>query len=151
MDGRVIGIVRAAVHAGPLEELDRAEVSVEAGIAGDCRGPTPGAQISVLFREAWDAACEEAGAGALPWTTRRANLYVEGLEPPQAEGVRLQIGEVILQVAQETKPCALMERAFRGLRDAMRPQWRGGVCCNVIRGGVIRLDDDVRPLIAART
>ncbi len=143
MTGRLIGIVRVAQRGGPLDQLERTEISIAAGIDGDCRGTTPGAQVSVLFREGWEAACAEAGAGALPWTTRRANLYVEGLEPPQAEGVRLQIGEVILEVAQETKPCALMERAFRGLRAAMRPEWRGGVCCDVVRGGVIREGDGV--------
>ncbi len=142
MTSRLIGIVRAAAHQAPLETLERAAVTVEAGIEGDCRGAKPGHQISILFREAWADACREAGA-ELPWTTRRANLLVEGLDWPREAGRRISIGDVVLEVTQETKPCALMEAAFRGLRAAMRPDWRGGVLCKVVRGGEIELGDVV--------
>lgn len=140
MTGRLIAIARAAVKGAPMELLDHAEISVDAGVEGDMRGKRPGRQVTVLFREGWEDACREAGALVpLPWTTRRANLYVEGLERPRTAGARLVVGEVVLAVADETKPCALMERAFRGLRAAMKPDWRGGVSCDVIRSGVIRL------------
>ena len=140
MTGRLIGIVRAAEKLGPLEELERARITVAAGLEGDRRGTKPGRQISILFREGWEDACREAGA-ELPWQTRRANLYVEGLEVPQQVGAEVVIGEVVLKVAQETKPCALMEKAYRGLRAAMRPEWRGGVACDVVRGAAIRIGD----------
>ena len=142
MTGRLIGIARALVLAQPLEELERVAVSIEAGLDGDCRGASPGRQVTVLFREGWEAACRDAGA-ALPWTARRANLYVEGLEPPREVGARLAIGELVLEVTEETRPCALMERTFAGLRQAMQPDWRGGVCCAVISGGVVRRNDEV--------
>jgi MOSC domain-containing protein YiiM len=143
MTGRVIGIARTVEKMAPMETLERTRVSVAAGLDGDARGRKPGRQVTVLFREGWDAACREAGATALPWLARRANLYVEGLEPPQATGVRLRIGEVLLEVVQETRPCALMESTFAGLRAAMTPDWRGGVCCAVLEGGEIRAGDEV--------
>jgi MOSC domain-containing protein YiiM len=143
MAGRLIGICRAREKMAPLETLDAASVTVEAGITGDVRGLKPGRQVTVLFREGWEDACRDAGEPDLPWLTRRANLYVEGLDRPRAVGVRLQIGEVVLEVADETKPCALMEAALPGLRAAMKPDWRGGVCCDVVRGGAIRLGDEV--------
>jgi len=140
MLGRLIGIARAAVKRGPMEELSAARITVEAGIEGDRRGVKPGRQVTVLFREGWEDACREAGSLVpLPWTTRRASLYVEGVEPPRRIGARLQVGEVVLEVTDETKPCALMDQAFLGLRAAMRPEWRGGVCCNVVHGGDLRL------------
>ena len=142
MTSSLIGIVRAAAHQAPLEALERAAVTVDAGIEGDCRGSKPGHQISILFREAWADACREAGA-ELPWTTRRANLLIEGVDWPRQAGGRFTIGDVVLEVTQETRPCALMEAAFRGLRDAMRPEWRGGVLCRVILGGEIKLGDAV--------
>ena len=147
MTGRVIGIARTAEKMAPMEVLDRTCVSVEAGLDGDARGGNPGRQVTVLFREGWDAACSDAGATALPWLARRANLYVEGLDPPQAIGVRLRIGEVLLEVTQETRPCALMESTFAGLRAAMTPDWRGGVCCAVIEGGEIRAGDEVAAVL----
>jgi MOSC domain-containing protein YiiM len=69
---------------------------------------------------------------------------VERLSFPHAAGWQLLIGEVALEVTEETKPCALMERAHAGLRRAMTPDWRGGVCCRVISGGTIAVGDEVR-------
>ena len=43
----------------------------------------------------------------------------------------------------ETRPCELMERSYTCLRAVLRPDWRGGVCCVVRRGGEIRLGDSV--------
>ena len=140
MTARLIGIVRAAEHMAPLETLEQASITVAAGIQGDCRGITPDRQVSILFREGWEDACRDAGAD-LPWQTRRANLYVEGLEPVREPGGRISVGEVVLEVFEETRPCAAMEAAFAGLRAAMRPEWRGGVLCRVIKGGEIRQGD----------
>lgn len=112
------------------------------GIEGDARGAKNGRQITVLFREGWEAACSELGV-VLPWTTRRANLFVEGVPIPPA-GARLRVGSSTLEVTQETQPCSLMEKAHRGLRAALAPDWRGGVCCRVVAGGTIRIGDEVR-------
>ena len=150
MTARLIGIVRTREHQAPLETLERVAVTVEAGIDGDCRGTKPGHQVSILFREAWADACRDAGAD-LPWTTRRANLLVEGLDWPREAGGRIVIGGVVLEVTQETRPCALMEAAFAGLRAAMRPDWRGGVLCKVIEGGEIALGDGVSAELATGT
>jgi MOSC domain-containing protein YiiM len=142
MTGRLIGIARARALRAPLEEMTAAKVSVEAGIEGDARGTKPKRQITVLFREGWGDACRELGM-ALPWTARRANLLVEGFERPRSIGGRLRIGEIELEVMLETDPCMLMERTQAGLKAALTPDWRGGVCCNVLAGGTIRVGDAV--------
>jgi len=145
MTARLIGIARVHELRAPLEELETTTISVANGIDGDVRGQKPGRQVSVLFREGWGDACRAVGVD-LPWTTRRANLCVEGLDFPHAAGWRMQIGEAVLEVTEETKPCHLMERAHSGLRLAMVPAWRGGVCCKVIEGGSIARGDTVRLL-----
>lgn len=142
MTGRLIGIARAAELRSPLEELPAVSVSVEAGIAGDARGRKPGRQVTVLFRESWDDACRELGVH-LPWVTRRANLLVEGLPPLQAAGAHLKIGETVLEVTMQTDPCFLMEKAHKGLKGALTPAWRGGICCKVVSGGTVKLGDAV--------
>ena len=141
--GRLLGIARAERSRAPLIEVQEAVVDTERGIAGDARGAKPGRQITVLFKESWADACRELET-ELPWVTRRANLLVEDVAVPR-QGNRLCIGEVLLEVIQETQPCALMESAHRGLRAALRPEWRGGVCCNVLKGGTIRVGDVVLP------
>jgi MOSC domain-containing protein YiiM len=142
MSGKLIGIARAHELRAPLEELQSASVTVERGIAGDARGIKLGRQVTVLFREGWEDACHELGE-TLPWLTRRANLYVEGIDRPREPVGRLLIGGIELEVTQETAPCHLMDRARMGLRSAMIPDWRGGVCCSVIRGGEIHVGDPV--------
>ena len=142
MSGRLIGIARAPVLRAPLEETDRAHLSVERGIEGDARGHKPRRQVTVLFREGWEEACSALGV-SLPWVARRANLYVEGIERPRAVGGQIRIGDVILEVTQETQPCELMNRAYAGLKRALQPDWRAGVCCNVIKGGEIAIANPV--------
>ena len=142
MSGKLIGIAKAAQLRMPLEEMQSATVSVEGGIEGDIRGRKRDRQITVLFRESWDDACRELGV-SLPWTTRRANLLVEGIAAPQIAGGQIRIGDVVLEIRMETDPCDLMERAHSGLKSALTPDWRGGVCCNVVTGGQLRIGDSV--------
>lgn len=142
MRGNLVGIARAPELGSPLEHMQSASISLERGIEGDARGSKYGRQVTVLFREGWEDACRDLGA-ELPWVTRRANLYVANLDRPREAGGFLRIGDVELQVTMETRPCELMERSYTGLRAALRPDWRGGVCCVVRRGGEIRLGDFV--------
>jgi MOSC domain-containing protein YiiM len=139
--GRLIGIAKAREKLAPLEEMTSAPVTVAKGIEGDARGTNTDRQVTILFREGWEAACADLGA-KLPWVARRANLYVEGVASAR-EGQQLCIGEIVLQVTKETKPCHMMDKAHDGLKAALTPEWRGGVCCNVISGGTIRIGDDV--------
>ena len=139
--GRLVAIARAPIKRAPLIESDQAAISLAAGVEGDVRGRRPRRQITVLFREQWEATCRELGV-ELPWLARRANLLVEGLATPAA-GWRLQIGDVVLEVLSETKPCRKIEVAHPGLRKALSPDWRGGVCCRVRAAGMIRVGDSV--------
>jgi MOSC domain-containing protein YiiM len=139
--GRLVGIARAVKKRARMAELEEAEVRLTDGVVGDARGATRGRQVTVLFREGWEDACRALGV-ELPWVTRRANLLIEGVPVPN-EGERLVIGDLILEVTEETKPCQVMEAAHRGLRQALAPQWRGGVCCRVVQSGRIRVGDSV--------
>src|SRR5262245_9406330 len=139
--GQLLAIARASVKRGPLTPASEAVIGVREGVTGDARGARPGRQVTVVFREGWEAACRDLGV-ELPWTTRRANLLIEGVPVPR-EGKRLVIGSLVLEVTQETQPCQVMEAAHRGLRDALTPEWRGGVCCRVVAGGTIRIGDRV--------
>jgi MOSC domain-containing protein YiiM len=140
--GNLVGIARAPVLMAPLEEMTSASISLERGIEGDARGQKYGRQVTVLFREGWEDACRDVGA-ELPWVMRRANLYVANLDRPREAGGTLRIGDVELQVTMETRPCDLMERSYTGLRAALTPDWRGGVCCVVRRAGEIKLGNSV--------
>lgn len=140
MRGHLVGIARACELGAPLEELPSTSISLERGLMGDARGAKHGRQVTVLFREGWEDACVELGVD-LPWITRRANLLLANFERPREAGGFLRVGNVELQITMETRPCHLMDRAHEGLRAVLRPDWRGGVCCVVRRGGYIQLGD----------
>jgi MOSC domain-containing protein YiiM len=143
MTGQLIAIARKAKGHAPMEIIDSAQVSIKAGIEGDFRGTSALRQVSVMAIEDWTTALGELKGPDLPWTTRRANLLVENFKLPQAIGARFSIGPVILEVTEETEPCSRMEKAYAGLRAALSPDWRGGVCCRVIQGGALTPGDSV--------
>jgi MOSC domain-containing protein YiiM len=119
-----------------MVELDSVEISTEAGVAGDFRGKPGARQITVLSAEQWNDACDDLGQ-EIPWTTRRANLLVEGITFANTKDSTLRVGDVVLKISGETEPCGRMDEQVMGLQEALAPDWRGGVCCRVIRGGSI--------------
>jgi MOSC domain-containing protein YiiM len=137
------GIARRAQKGAPMETLDAGPVTCDSGVAGDFRGKPGKRQVTVLSAESWQIACHEVG-DALAWTTRRANLLVSGLSfSPDQVGSKIQIGELVMQITGETDPCSNIEKTKTGLFDALKPDWRGGVCCKVIQDGRIALGDPV--------
>ena len=127
----------------PMQPIDSAKITLANGILGDFRGPQTGRQITVLSEIAWQKACESLDL-QLPWTTRRANLLVDGVEFSESDiGKTIRIGEAELTITEETAPCSLMDQQHQGLRSALVPDWRGGVCCNVIKPGEIQIGDSV--------
>src|SRR3954451_23013917 len=103
--GRIAGIARHDRPLGPMEVLDRAELIVGQGVAGDFRGTRKAGSLGqngVVLIEAddWAAATAECGAD-VPWSERRGNLLVEGLDLPQTPGARLRIGNaVVVEITQ---------------------------------------------------
>ena len=142
MTGRLIGMARREAPRAPMETLEKGRIGVEFGLEGDCRGRSK-RQVTILAREAWEAACAELGRD-LPWTTRRSNLLVDRIALPRRNGDVIAIGDVRLEVTGEVDPCSRMEEAAPGLQAALRPDWRGGIGCRVLSAGEIALGDAVR-------
>jgi MOSC domain-containing protein YiiM len=148
--GRLIGIARRPAPRAPMEEVAAGRIGIDTGLDGDHKGPKFALRrITVLAREGWEAALAELEPPAqLPWTTRRANLLVEGVRLPRARGGVVRIGPVLLEVTYPTQPCQRMEEAYAGLLKALHPDWRGGITCRVIEGGTVRLGDEVRVVVS---
>jgi MOSC domain-containing protein YiiM len=146
--GRLIGIARRPARRAPMEEIGEGHISIEGGLEGDHKGPKfPRRRITVLAREAWEAALAdldpEDGPVDLSWTVRRANLLVEHVRLPRAASGLVRIGPVLLEVTFPTQPCVRMEEARTGLLKALHPEWRGGITCKVLEGGLVCLGDTV--------
>jgi MOSC domain-containing protein YiiM len=132
-----------------METADAVEVTVAEGVHGDFRGALkPGRnkrQVTVMSDERWRAALADLGA-SVPWEQRRVNLLVEGLVlDDSTPGARIIFASgLTLEVTGECDPCHRMEEVAPGLKAALLPDWRGGVCTRVIESGPIRVGDEVR-------
>lgn len=141
--GELLSIARKQHSRASMEEVSSARVTQSDGIEGDCRGGgSRKRQVTLLSSEAWTQVCTELDV-KLPWTTRRANLLVVGVELPRRVGAQLSIGELRLEVGMETAPCAYMDEQHDGLRGALTPDWRGGVACRVLNDATIQVGDSV--------
>jgi MOSC domain-containing protein YiiM len=139
---RLLGIAVKQQRKGPVSLHDEAMINIHTGVVGDWRGKPGNRQVTLMSLADWKAACGELGV-ELPWQTRRANLLVDTLPLHQSTGSRIMLGEAELEVTGETDPCERMEEAQPGLFQALAPEWRGGVTCQVIANGVIRIGMDV--------
>jgi MOSC domain-containing protein YiiM len=134
----------------PMEAIDEAAVTLAGGIAGDFRGAMKGKpykrQITLIERGDWATAMAEVGHN-FDWIERRSNLLVDGLDLPQVPGTLLRIGaDVVLEITRETDPCERMEALASGLKAALLPDWRGGVCARVVTEGRITIGDTIEVL-----
>lgn len=127
----------------PMQLKQQAMVTRVAGIEGDARGKPGKRQVTLLSEEQWQLACDVINI-QLPWTIRRANLLLKGLQCDSSlVGKQIKIGALILLVTGETDPCSKMDAQVMGLMQALTPDWRGGICCKVIADGRITIDDKV--------
>lgn len=140
--GKLTGIARRETTRAPMEVLETVRISRDAGLANDFRGRSRKRQVTLISAGAWGDVCAEIGED-LPWTARRANLLVDGIDLPRVTGDIIRIGDVSLRVELETDPCSRMDEQYAGLKQALSKDWRGGVCCTVQRGGEVSIGDAV--------
>ena len=129
------------VRRGKMDAVQSAELIAGKGIVGNANQGGR-RQVTIIEQEVWQDRTSQVGATLDP-SMRRANLMISGLDLVQSRGQTLRIGECILEIAGETKPCERMEEAAAGLREAMRADWGGGAFAMVVKGGTIKVGDDV--------
>jgi MOSC domain-containing protein YiiM len=140
---QIKAIAIKSTSRAPMQTIGSAEVTVEKGINGDFRGSAKDRQITILAESSWLKACGTVDSD-LAWTTRHANLLIDGFEFNADDvGKKVSIGDVELEITRETGPCALMDQQHEGLKSAHTPAWLGGVCCKVLKAGSFRVGDRV--------
>ena len=139
----ILNIATRSAKRQPMVLLDSALVTCEFGVENDFRGKPGKRQVTVLDNKSWQEACNILGK-KIEWQTRRANILVSDLNLENTAGCYLLMGELVLQITQETDPCKRMEEYEPGLFNALKDHWRGGVCCQVIREGKIKIGDKVK-------
>mgnify|MGYP001162611347 CR=1 FL=1 len=140
--GELLEIWLKKNHGEPMVALIEAEVRASEGIKDSAKEPHADRQVTVLSKESWEAATESIGKSVDPGE-RRANFIVSGVKLEETIGKILQIGELKIKVTGETFPCKLMDEVSDGLRDALKPEWRGGVTGSVINDCLVKKGDSV--------
>lgn len=99
-------------------------------------------QVTLIEEEKWRDAMVELAAELDP-SKRRANVMVRGIDLEKSRGRTLRLGDALVRIYGEVRPCYQMENAYRGLSKALDPHWRGGVFGEILEGGTIRVGDRV--------
>ena len=141
MQGSVLALALRPVKSKSVIVQDTLELSPQAGVMGD-HGTSRHRQVSLLDEDSWNAACIEVDE-ALNWTTRRSNVLVSGLDLQHLVGSQIRLGSALVEVMGEVVPCHVMDAAKKGLKDALKPDWRGGVYGRVIESGQVHVGDKI--------
>lgn len=137
--GKVLSIAVRTAQRGAMKEVPHASARVDGGLEGDI-AVSASRGVSFISAEQWRQVTRELGAN-LAWHTRRANVLVETASLGHLVGKTVRVGEVELEITDETRPCALMDQLHQGLRAALVPDCRGGVHGRVLRAGRIQVGD----------
>lgn len=145
--GKILGIATREKTRAIMDEHTSAPITFENGVGQDSRGKKRNKrQVTILTNENWHSTCKELGS-EIPWTTRRANILIEGIELKDKTGCQLKIGTAIVEITGELEPCNRMDEQFEGLTKILSSDWRGGVTCKLIQEGEIHLNDEVELII----
>ena len=141
--GKIIAIATRKKTKAEMDEHSSATISFDNGVGQDSRGKKRNnRQVTIMTSENWHSTCKELGK-EIPWTTRRANILIEGIELKDLKECQLKIGTAIVEITGELEPCNRMDAQFEGLTQILAKDWRGGVTCKLIQEGEIYLNDKV--------
>ena len=141
--GKVIGITTRIEERAPMVVYASAKVSFNHGVGDDYRGLKQNdRQVTVMSEESWNSVCTSFGR-KFHWTTRRANILISGIDLENSTGKLLKIGDFFLEITGELKPGNRMDEEINGLKNALSPNWRGGVTCKILKEGIVNEGDEV--------
>ncbi|HYB71791.1 MAG TPA: MOSC domain-containing protein [Candidatus Sulfotelmatobacter sp.] len=150
--GRVTAIHIAGEATEPMQSVAEVRAVSGRGLEGDRyfhkRGtysnhPGSGREVTLIEEEAVEALAREAGIELPPGASRR-NIMTRGVPLNHLVGRRLRVGEVLLEGTRLCEPCAHLEGLTRaGVLAGL--VHRGGLRTIIVTGGIIRIDDLVRP------
>jgi MOSC domain-containing protein YiiM len=139
--GVVEGIFWGAVDEAPLDAAGEVTVVTGGGIEGDRYGDR---DITLFEAEAIEDLKADTGIELAPNEIRR-NVMTRGVALNDLLGRRIRIGEVEAIVTELCHPCSHLQEltqagVLRGLVN------RGGLNADVVRGGAIRVGDQIEDL-----
>jgi MOSC domain-containing protein YiiM len=147
--GKLELITARSKPRGEVVRLAETEAVEGLGLKSDHRAsrkkPDPEAkrQVTLIQKEHLDAVASLLGKASLDPALTRRNLVVSGINLLALKDRQFSVGEVLLEYTGLCHPCTRMEENLGpGGYNAMRGH--GGITAKIVRGGVLRLGDEVR-------
>ena len=157
MSGRVEAIFIAPEAEAATSPVDEVEAAAGKGLVGDRkhrdRLPSgkrelPGRELTLIESEAVEAMARETGVELGPGEHRR-QVVTRGVALNDLVGKSFAVGSLECVGVELNEPCAHLERLTRpGVLKGL--VHRGGIRADIVRGGTLRVGDEVRELGAHR-
>jgi MOSC domain-containing protein YiiM len=125
----------------PMAAVDTAELLADSGLVGNSNQGGD-RQVTILSAERWTDVEADLGRTVEP-SSRRANLFVDGVELVGTTGRTLLVGDARIEIRGETRPCFQMDVEVEGLQNALDADWRGGAYGVVLGDAVVSVGDAV--------
>lgn len=139
VSGRVVALHVSPGRRAPMLTREQVEAVTGQGFALDAHArPGTSRQVLLMDAETLDEFCLRPGEVKENITTRGFALG------RLAAGMRLQIGEALLEITKPCNPCSRMDEIQPGLQEKL--QGRRGMLARVVVGGAIRVGDTIEIL-----
>src|SRR5690606_29617272 len=113
-----VGVLRAIwikrVRLGPMDRVGEATLVENRGILRNAN-QNGRRQVTLIEEEVWQQLMSQLGADLDP-SARRANLMISAVRLADSRDRLLRIGECVIDIRGETRPCERMDEALPGLR-----------------------------------
>jgi MOSC domain-containing protein YiiM len=149
--GSVEAIHIATAAGAPVRPVDAIRAIAGVGLEGDRYACGHGhyqdervsRDLTLIEAEAVEALAREHAITLAPGEARR-NLTTRGVGVNELVGRRFWVGEVLCLGSRLCEPCQYLADLTR--KPLLRPLvHRGGLRADIVRGGLIRIGDQVRP------
>ncbi|MFK7830267.1 MAG: MOSC domain-containing protein [Congregibacter sp.] len=127
----------------PLIEVERVLAIAGRGLEGDHRvdkTPGSGRQVTLISTEFVEQTSHFLGGMDIHPGQLRRNLLVSGINLHALRYQRFSIGEAVFEAGALCHPCSRMETAL-GKGGVAAMLGHGGLCCRILQGGEIALND----------
>jgi MOSC domain-containing protein YiiM len=139
-EGRVVAVCRSDRKGIPKDDIGTGVFVTELGLEGDAHAGFAHRQVSLIAME--DIQIARAKLPSLRPGSFAENLTVEGIDLEASKvGLRLKVGEALLEVTQIGKECHTKCTIYKTTGDCIMP--KKGIFCRVLEGGRISVGDRV--------
>jgi len=142
--GKVEWVSVRKERRGVVEPMQEVIAIEDEGLFGDHFSNAGGKrQVTLIQAEHLAAVAYMLKKEAIEPELTRRNIVVSGINLLAFADQQFQIGEAVLEMTGLCHPCTRMEENLgEGGYNAMRGH--GGITCRVVKGGKIRVGDEVR-------